>query len=748
MTLYQQAQNLARKGFYVFPLPPNKKTPPIKDFIEVADCNPNNLKRFWFDPVLNWEWDNNIGISTSRFITGALLVIDIDNKKGKNGSKTLQELKAKGLTFPKTLVQTTPTGGFHIIYSVKKAVKQGTDVLGSGLDIRSRGGYIVGAGSEIDGKKYTIDNTPITSAPDWLIQKCNQSSVSTRKAKVSIEVNQEGAEIRAKDYLLNRAELSFEGQGGDDNAFKVANRLKDLGIDEANCFELMLDYWNDRCSPPWAPEELEKKIGNAYAYGQNQEGCDSPENDFKPIKMDIKDEEEEEVILSPVEKLNKRFAFIVLGGKSRILQKTNTGEINTMVPQAFHDLINSEMLLTGEGKFIQLSKVWFKSSKRETYKAMDFYPMQQAPEGVYNLWSGFNCTPLGDNERPTPDMIEGVRLFKEHTLENVCLNNKDLYAWLMGYFAHLVQKPYEKALTALVFKGKKGVGKNALIERIGKLFKTPHYMLASDRRYIVGNFNKHLSTLLFFVLDEARWSGDKDSEGRLKDLITGSYHTIEQKGIEVYTVKNLLRVCILGNEDWLVPASGEERRFAVFNIGDNRKQDNAYFKKMRILIDNKGGNRLLLRELMGMDITNIDVNAAPKTEALLEQKIETLSPIHSWWHSCLSEGVLLSGSHEINWPQNIRCTELRGMYIDFAKKRGVTTWHPTPNIFSKQLRKCILKLKTHQFRDKNEHGKTCSTRYKAFILPSLDESRKLFDKYIGHKVEWDEDALTEEYIFS
>jgi hypothetical protein len=45
-----------------------------------------------------------------------------------------------------------------------------------------------------------------------------------------------------------------------------------------------------------------------------------------------------------------------------------------------------------------------------------------------------------------------------------------------------------------------------------------------------------------FALDEAFWSGDKQAEGTLKDLITGRDHVIEHKGKEPYTVANKTRV--------------------------------------------------------------------------------------------------------------------------------------------------------------------------------------------------------------
>ena len=62
----------------------------------------------------------------------------------------------------------------------------------------------------------------------------------------------------------------------------MAAYLRDFGVSEQAALDLMLDGWNDRCSPPWAPDELKHKVANAFAYGQNAPGSKSPTADFRP----------------------------------------------------------------------------------------------------------------------------------------------------------------------------------------------------------------------------------------------------------------------------------------------------------------------------------------------------------------------------------------------------------------------------------------------------------------------------------
>lgn len=734
MELVEKALVLARHGYHVFPLVPNEKTPAIKKFPQLATRDEDKIKKLWADTLIGGYRDCNIGISTSNYGDGqALLVIDVDDKNGKNGSGTLLQLELEGFEFPKTRVQTTPTGGRHLIYKVKVPVKQGTDVLGSGLDIRSRGGFIVGAGSIVEKGNYKSDNTPIADAPEWLIIKCNEKIKVIRDGVTkSVRINKDYSKEWALDYLENH-KAAVEGQGGDHHTYKTIQFLRDRGVPQEDALEILCESWNDRCQPPWSTEELEQKIENAYRYGQNEVGADSPEVDFQAVEVPQELEKK-----SPVEKLNEEFAFIVLGGKSTIIQRRSDGEFNYMSVQAFHDLLKSEVIRV-DGRKKQLSEVWFASNKRATYLTAELHPGKEAPTGVFNLWRGFKVEPLGEDEEPTSEMVEGVSMFKEHLLKNVCLDNEELATWLMGYFAHMVQKPWQKPLTALVFKGDKGVGKNALIDRVGKLFGS-HYMLTSNRRFVVSNFNKHLAQLVLFVLDEAFWSGDKQAEGILKDLITGHTHLIEHKGREMFSSKNVTRLCIIGNEEWVVPASKDERRFAVFNVSDARQGQKSWFKKMRKLIDEQGGNRLLLRELMDFDLSQVDVNQAPETEGLVEQKLNSLEPLAAWWYSCLRDGgVLGSASFDFTggWPTDIGRTEFRDAFNSYSRKKGVR-WLPDASLFGKQLKDIAPGIKTVR---KAQEG----NRNYFYRVPPLEKARQEFCTYLRCSIEW-EDVIEENEV--
>ncbi len=732
MSFLAAAYELANIGFHVFPLLPNSKKPYIENFPHLATRDPSQISRWWMDPILGIERQFNIGISTTKFGLGALLAVDVDNKNGKDGSTELLKLEMEGFDFPSTFYQTTPTGGSHLIYSCPTPLKQGISVFGPGLDIRSKGGYLVGAGSVIDGRQYLFGARPITEAPQWMVDKCGAAPVKVfHDSEPSPLINSDTAVKRAIHYLSHEAPISIKGHGGDQTAYIVACKVKDFGVNARCALELMMDYWNDRCPPGWSFDRLKEKVEHAYRYGQEAPGSAAPEIEFDSLVGDF-DLSNELLSLPPMEKLNQEYAFVIAGGGSHILWQTKgpKGEdrIEHLGIQAFHQKLASQFLSTSDGKTNSISHLWMKSKERKSYDGICFMPGLISPPKFFNLWRGFSITPSREGSFKA---MESLATFLQHARENVCNNDPFLFKWLIGYFAHMMQKPWEKPLVALVFRGGKGVGKNALVDRVGHLISS-HYLLTSNRRYLLGNFNGFLENLLLFALDEAFWSGDKQSEGALKDLITGKTHIIEHKGKESYVVDNCLRICIIGNEEWVVPASADERRFAVFDVGDKQKQNNAYFQNMREGME-QGGYALLLQHLLDFDISTIEVNKAPSTSGLMDQKFESLDPFQQWWSECLSEGRLIGSDFDQQWPLQVEKERFRQAYRRYVKEHQIRARTLNDRALGKMLKQCLPSLDSTGKMKDLENG-----RVNCYRFPNLDQARAEWDNFIGHKVIWGE----------
>lgn len=734
MSFLESALKLANMGFHVFPLEVNGKLPIIKDYPNRATKDEEQIRKWWTDPVMKIEKPYNIGISTSHYnCSQALVVVDVDNKNDKRGSDEVLKLEMEGFPFGPTFTQSTPTGGQHIVYKAPGPVKQGVSVLGKGLDIRSKGGYIVGWGSEIDGVMYKAYQgcSEINDCPQWILNACSRV-VEREEKHVKIEdLNLQRAIMRAGHYLEKEAPLAIEGDGGDMTTFKVAARLKDFGVDKVTALELLCDLWNDRCEPPWDPMELEKKVENAFGYGLKSQGAESPEAQFKPV---INDSEPEMSDKNYLQQMNEKYALIFGDGNHTVLHETvdEKGRPRRvfMTEVSFKRKFSPKLIQQGKGKAKTWAEMWLDWDKRRQYRGLCFRPELEPRNNYYNLWRGFTCKAKPYKEASKQARL-GFDLFMEHALRNVCDNNQELFNWLMGYFAHMIQKPFERPLTTLVFRGSKGVGKNALIDRVGNLLGSGHYLVAHDSRYLTSNFNGHLDSALCLVLDEAFWSGDKAAEGKLKGLTTSPEIIIERKNREPYSVDNLVRLIVIGNEDWLVPASSDERRYAVFDVGEGKKQDRSFFSKMKTLMDQKGGNEVLLDYFKTFDLKSVDINAAPSTQGLLEQKISSMDLIEEFWFQCLSEGQVVESEFIEGWPEKIGKNQVRNAIFKFCKKKNSKSRMPSDIAIGKKLYQMCPPLRKQTKIKENEdwvHG---------YSLPSVESCRELMESWFGQKLNWD-----------
>ena len=732
MTKLEHAIALAAKGFWVFPIVEGKKAPPrMEGWQRFATREPNKIADLW-----RAHPNDNIGIYTGKFGRNeALVVVDVDNKDGKDGDAELLKLELAGFDLAPTMENHTPTGGRHLVYRTLRAVKQGANVLAAGLDIRSKGGYIVGPGSEIDGAFYHASDESIAVAPQWLIDRCGQPASRTESERPAHPAP-ESALDRARHYLLNEAPLAEQGDAGDQTTYKVAARLKDLGLNAHQAYHQMAEHWNDRCVPPWDSADLARKVNNAFRYGNEPPGNAMPEKVFEPVPPAPAAKPADESA-HPFTILNRDHAFVIAGGGSHILHETfdayGRPEIKHLDKQTFHDKYAAWEMPCGK-KSAQVTKLWMASPDRRSYDGLVFDPARtgDAVSGerrYFNLWRGFAYAPLADNESVSQEAVDAVESFFEHARDNVCGGSDALYRWLIGFFAHLLQKPWQKPLVALVFRGGKGVGKNALIERIGALLGG-HFLLTSNRRFLTSNFNGHFENCLMFAMDEAYWAGDKQAEGQIKDLITGSHHVIEHKNKEPFRVENRTRVVIIGNEDWLVPSSNDERRFAVFDVGDGRKQDRAYFERMRVGME-AGGYNLLAKRLCEPSLLHgIDVNAAPVTQGLLDQKTASLGALESWWLDCLQEGRIIGGDFEAGWPHNVECERLRSAFRRWVRdtRRG-DKWLLSNHQFGRWFHKVCRSVKPSKIRAGEANPNS-------YLLPDLVAARHDWDLHIGQPVQW------------
>jgi len=217
-------------------------------------------------------------------------VIDLDQKNGKDGRGELDALEAMHGRLPDTPKARTPTGGWHLYFRGTTRSRP----FGTGIDIKSAGGMVVAPGSETGNGTYTWTNAgPVATLPRWLEALIGAPRERQKRSEMPAVNLDNGAAIEwAKHYLTHEAPPAIANERGNDTTYSVAARLHGEGLAEQTALDMMLEFYNPHCDPPWSPKEMQEIVCNAYRYAQNQAGSESAAADFAdqtPVASDLQD---------------------------------------------------------------------------------------------------------------------------------------------------------------------------------------------------------------------------------------------------------------------------------------------------------------------------------------------------------------------------------------------------------------------------------------------------------------------------
>jgi hypothetical protein len=272
----QAALAWAERGFRVFRVRPGRKEPFSKQWFKEATDDRGQILTLWGNTAFN------VGVSCDDMV-----VVDCDVKRGKTGLASYIDLELPS----DTLAVKTPTGGVH--YYLAGAPTRNRAELAPGIDIRSFHGYVIAPGSRLypgvyntcpAGGAYALwQDEPMAAAPDDFLALVGAPRERTPHDPL-VELDTATNVALASSYLAQR-DPAIEGAGGDDFTYKTACGVRDFGVSEEVCNDLLLEHWNDRCAPPWEPEALRVKVENAYSHATGGLGAKSPEHEFANVDV-------------------------------------------------------------------------------------------------------------------------------------------------------------------------------------------------------------------------------------------------------------------------------------------------------------------------------------------------------------------------------------------------------------------------------------------------------------------------------
>jgi hypothetical protein len=419
---------------------------------------------------------------------------------------------------------------------------------------------------------------------------------------------------------------------------------------------------------------LDKKISP-----EPQPEVEEPEVEVVQIIEEAKPKPKQELVVVPqsslppeIQEKNDKHAIISnLGGKCVVMEwvpspiMPGSKELSYQSFTSFRERYANQFIEVPTGhrrtERISLATFWLTHEQHRQYEGLDLIPNGPAIlEGNYlNLWRGWGVTPQKGS----------WKLIERHIAEVLADGNQQFETYLRRLTAWKFQNPGLPPEVAVVLRGGKGAGKGAW-GYLQMLIWGTHALQIFSTEHLCGKHNAHLQNKLFLFLDEALWAGDRHAERVLKGMITEKWMMIEPKNVNAFPWVNRLGLYMSANAKWVVPASHDERRFAVNNINESWKQNPEYFRPLFAEINN-GGAAAMLYDLQSLDLDGWHpAENVPQTAALVEQKMLGLTGLEQWYVHLLNVGELpkpmLKNPRWVlskNLLDNAKAHSLRNRYI-------------------------------------------------------------------------------------
>lgn len=679
--VFLAAMEYAKQGFYVIPIRKNGKFLPPKDYhvnYGSASKNPQVVEG-WFHPMEGKFAGWNIGIATGR--EGGVFAVDVDRHGSDDGVNNWNEIVSSNEieTGP---WQTTPNGGMHYLYQWTENAISSTGKIAPGIDTRGGTeaackGHIVVWPSVIDGKEYQwAEGGEIPPIPKYVIEKMGlawkpkgpgrgNESMSTDDEEQQIPVDQlkrmlskiDPEDVTYDEWLRVGQAINSQYPGKDGLEIWDDWSAKGSRYEKGECHIRWEGF------DPSGPV----RVGSLFFYAK--------EAGWEPQKGDVK---KSNPIDEVVEKINKQHAIVVVGGKVRVLREKSyvedpvLGNYELLGVNDFQSLLQNEVVFiednNGNQKPVQVARIWLAHEGRRTYpNGMGLFPDDNAPPGFYNTWTGFAFQPIKGN----------CSLLLNHIREVICNDSERDYEWLLDWCADAVQNPSDPKGTAVVMRGEEGAGKGTLANTMGRMFG-PHYRHLIDDSHLLSNFNAHMIDALFVFADEITWGGNKKTAGKLKGMVTEKYLVGERKGVDAVGYRNMSRIMIASNGEWVVPAGVNSRRWFILDVNASKTKNRQHFDDLNKELSG-GGINAFLYFLLNRKITS-DLRVAPVTAALKEQRVRTSisDSILQWWIRSVMNEKLAVAEAEINdpsqitdWPEVVLKQDIYEEYERWAMERHI-----------------------------------------------------------------------------
>jgi len=217
----------------------------------------------------------------------------------------------------------------------------------------------------------------------------------------------------------------------------------------------------------------------------------------------------------------------------------------------------------------------------------------------------------------------------------------------------------------------------------------------------------------------------------------------EAKGRDAVLGRNRIHLMMASNNEWVVPASSEARRFAVFDVSPIHKQDAAYFGPIIDEMDVDGEARGIAAMLYDLRRVTIDIDfirKAPETAGLYAQRISSMRGTARWLFDVLMRGYVGEIASD-PWVEDYTMEDLFDSYRSWSKEtreQFPSDRHATGKFLASMF---------PPYRPRVTGPSRVKSRPPSYRLGTLAQARAVFAEKQGIGPAWpDDDAGGEEDV--
>ncbi len=510
-----------------------------------------------------------------------------------------------------------------------------------------------------------------------ILPKCSSEELIKHVDKTKILTR-----IKTYDDWLTLGAICFNNFEGGDEGFKIWNQYSEKGDNYCGLIKLMDKYKTFNV-------DRDRLVSYKRLLKWNAE--DYPCNNIYESHYRAGD---------LIEYMNETHAFYKPTGefftfqKEGLMRQRRDAFMMTMANKIFKD----------EDKEICPAKLWIKDLDRHDITEIIFDPSGKCLDYQLNLWAGFEIKNTGQAD------INKVQHILDHIKTIWADGNIEIYNYLIGWFASILQTPGDKNGICVILKSIQGVGKTSVLDLFNKIIGKKYSISLSNFKLILGDFNGDAEGKLLVNINESGMWYDKKMAGAFKEYITDPTITINHKGIKSYTIDNYANIIITTNEDHIVGVSSNDRRFNIIQCADTL-YDDEYYERLR-----DTDIQELANYFYNVDITEYNPRKFTKGELYKQQQILSFNSVEIFIMDMI-EGDVYSPwtdpDQEVGWEVR---GDLYNNYENMCKSRShVTCVHPSQ--FFPLLRKII----------NIEEKKVRGTRL--YKLPEYEEAKQQWESY-------------------